>query len=130
MKRFNDWTAGRADDEAKQEVMNSGYTSPPARPSIRPSVNLHCLTAAVIIIAACFDWIGNKTWLQNCGLLVPYYLGKASERRRLENGDEQKTLIFDHASSVSWMFEFSLVDIAARDGYRNKTRQVTRVAER
>ena len=82
MKRFNEWTAGRAEgraDEAKQEVMNSSYSALSVRPSVRQSA----LSNSCRHHHRRFDWIDNKTLLQNCGLLVRSSLGKRSERTRL-----------------------------------------------
>ena len=51
--------------------------------SVRPSVRQSALSNSCRHHHRRFDWIDNKTLLQNCGLLVRSSLGKRSERTRL-----------------------------------------------
>ena len=72
MKRFNEWTEARTEgrtDEAKQEVMNSSYSTLSVRPSVRQSaLSNSCHQHHTRRL----DWIDNKTLIQNCSLYVTF----------------------------------------------------------
>ena len=104
------------------------------RPSVRPSVNLHCLTNSCHHHRRRFDWIDNKTSLPNCGLCVLLWAKPAgASERRLGMTFRRRLCLPLPASLSSATFEFSLMDRLSRfkiDIATKRGRLCERVGER
>ena len=104
------------------------------RPSVRPSVNLHCLTNSCHHHRRRFDWIDNKTSLPNCGLCVLLWAKPAGASERRPGMTFRRRLFLPLPASLSSAtFEFSLMDRLSRfkiDIATKRGRLCERVVER